>query len=80
MVRFFAAIFMMPLLVVIANTIAVGGAYVISDYFLGISFDVFFDSVKRFFTMGDFIFGMIHKFYAWFENHFQKNLPDKFLQ
>jgi phospholipid/cholesterol/gamma-HCH transport system permease protein len=59
MPRFFASIFMMPILVVIANTIAVGGAYLISNYFLDISFDVFFDSVKRFFFFGDFIFGMI---------------------
>ncbi len=59
MPRFFAAIFMMPVLVTIANVIAVMGAYVISDFFLGVSFNVFFDSVKRFFEMGDFIFGMI---------------------
>lgn len=59
MPRFFAAILMMPLLVVVANVIAVGGAFVISNYFLGVSFDVFFDSVKRFFFIGDFLFGMI---------------------
>ncbi len=59
MPRFYAAIFMMPILVVIANVIAVGGAFIISNYFLGVSFDVFFDSVKRFFFIGDFFFGMV---------------------
>ncbi|MFH2032522.1 MAG: ABC transporter permease [Bacteroidota bacterium] len=59
MPRFIAAIIMMPILVIFANIIAVGGAYVISNYFLGVSFDVFFDSVKRFFFFGDFIFGLI---------------------
>lgn len=59
MPRFIAAIIMMPILVIFANIIAVGGAYVISNYFLGVSFDVFFDSVKRFFFFGDFVFGLI---------------------
>ncbi len=59
MPRFFAAIMMMPVLVTIANVIAVMGAYIISDIFLGVSFNVYFDSVKRFFVIGDFIFGMI---------------------
>ncbi len=59
MPRFFAALFMMPILVVFANVIAVFGAYIISNYFLGVSFAVFFDSVKRFFLIDDFIFGMI---------------------
>lgn len=58
MPRFYASILMMPILVVFANVIAVGGAYFISNYFLGVSYAVFFDSVKRFFLMSDFIFGM----------------------
>jgi phospholipid/cholesterol/gamma-HCH transport system permease protein len=58
MPRFFATIFMMPILVTIANFIAVLGAYVISDFFLGISYSVFFDSVKRFFEIGDLMFGI----------------------
>ena len=57
--RFFAAIVMMPLLVIFANVIAVFGAYFISNYFLGVSFNVFFESVKRFFIMSDFLFGMV---------------------
>jgi phospholipid/cholesterol/gamma-HCH transport system permease protein len=59
MPRFFASIFMMPALVMIANVIAVIGAYIISDFFLGISSTVFFESVKRFFFIGDLIFGML---------------------
>ncbi|MCF8268136.1 MAG: ABC transporter permease [Ignavibacteriales bacterium] len=57
--RFFATITMLPILVIFANVIAVFGAYLISNYFLGVSFDVFFYSVKRFFFFGDLIFGMI---------------------
>lgn len=59
MPRFFASVFMMPILIIFANVIAVLGAYFISNYFLGISFALFFESVKRFFEMGDFIFGMV---------------------
>ncbi len=57
--RFFGAVFMMPILVVIANSIAIMGAYIISNFFLNVSFAVFFDSVKRFFEFSDFIFGMV---------------------
>lgn len=59
MPRFIAAIIMLPLLIVFANAIAILGAYLVSNFFLDISYSVFFDSVKRFFTMSDFIFGMI---------------------
>ncbi len=58
MPRFFAAVFSMPILVVFANIIAIAGAFVISNYFLGVSYEVFFDSVKRYFYIGDFLFGM----------------------
>ncbi len=58
MPRFFASIFMLPILIVFANTIAVIGAYLVSNFFLDVSYAVYFDSVKRFFTMGDFVFGM----------------------
>lgn len=59
MPRVVAAVVMMPILVILANVIAVFGSYVISNYFLGVSFQVFFDSVQRFFLMSDFVFGMI---------------------
>jgi len=57
--RFFASIIMMPILVIFANSIAIFGAYFISNMFLGVSFNVFFESVRRFFAFGDFIFGLI---------------------
>ncbi|OGV87032.1 MAG: ABC transporter permease, partial [Melioribacter sp. RIFOXYB12_FULL_38_5] len=57
--RFFAAIIMMPILVIFANAIAIVGAYFISNLFLGVSFNVFFESVRRFFAFSDFIFGLI---------------------
>ncbi|MEE9430134.1 MAG: ABC transporter permease [Melioribacteraceae bacterium] len=59
MPRFLAAIVMLPVLIVFANTIAVFGAYMVSNFFLDVSYAVFFDSVKRFFTMSDFLFGML---------------------
>lgn len=57
--RFFASIIMMPILVIFANSIAIFGAYFISNMFLGVSFNVFFESVRRFFAFGDFLFGLI---------------------
>lgn len=57
--RFFAALLMMPVLIILANTIAVFGAFVISNYFLDISFPVFFESARRFFEIGDFFFGIV---------------------
>jgi phospholipid/cholesterol/gamma-HCH transport system permease protein len=59
MPRFLAAILMMPLLVIFANSIAVLGAYLVSNYFLGVSFAVYFNSVKRFFLFSDLIAGLV---------------------
>lgn len=59
MPRFFAAIIMMPILVVFADIIAIFGAYFISNLFMDISFNVFFSSVRRYFEIGDFVFGLI---------------------
>jgi phospholipid/cholesterol/gamma-HCH transport system permease protein len=59
MPRFLASIVMMPILVVFADIIAILGAFVISNFFLGISFTVYFISVKRYFLFGDFIFGLV---------------------
>jgi phospholipid/cholesterol/gamma-HCH transport system permease protein len=58
MPRFISSILTMPLLVIFADTIAVFGAYIVSNYFLGVSFAVFFLSVKRFFVMSDLISGL----------------------
>lgn len=59
MPRFLASILMMPMLVIFANIIAVLGAYIVSNYFLGISFEVFFKSVRRFFQISDLISGLL---------------------
>ncbi len=59
MPRFLASILMMPVLVIFANSIAVFGAYIVSNYFLNVSFSVFFISVKRFFVFSDLIAGLI---------------------
>ncbi|MDD5607866.1 MAG: ABC transporter permease [Ignavibacterium sp.] len=59
MPRFLASVLMMPVLVVFANTIAVLGACIVSNYFLGVSFAVFFNSVNRFFNFSDLISGLI---------------------
>jgi len=59
MPRFYASVIMMPVLIIFANVIAVAGAYVISNYFLDVSYSVFFDSVKRYFLISDFLFGLL---------------------
>jgi phospholipid/cholesterol/gamma-HCH transport system permease protein len=59
MPRFLAAVLMLPILVIFANTIAVFGAYLVSNYFLGVSFAVYFNSVKRFFEFSDFMGGVV---------------------
>jgi phospholipid/cholesterol/gamma-HCH transport system permease protein len=59
MPRFLAAILMMPVLVIFANTIAVAGAYVVSDYFLQVTYSVFFGSVRQFFEFSDLTGGLI---------------------
>ena len=46
MPRMLASLLMMPILVIFANTIAVFGAFIVSNYFLNVTFQVFFDSVK----------------------------------
>jgi phospholipid/cholesterol/gamma-HCH transport system permease protein len=59
MPRFLAAVMMLPILVIFANLIAVFGSYLVSNYFLGVSFSVYFNSVKRFFEFSDFIGGVV---------------------
>jgi len=59
MPRFLASVLMLPLLVVFADVVAVIGAYVVANYFLGVSFFVFFLSVKRFFLFSDLMAGLI---------------------
>jgi len=47
MPRMLASVLMMPILVIFANTIAVFGAFVVSNYFLNVTFQVF----SRFFQL-----------------------------
>lgn len=57
--RIIASIVMMPVLVIFADAISIIGAYFISNFFLGVSFNVFFISVRRYFLFSDFMFGLI---------------------
>lgn len=58
--RILAAVLVMPMLVVFANTVALGGAFLVSNFFLGITVKVFFDSVKQYFHLMD-VFGGLFK-------------------
>ena len=57
--RFLGAIIMMPILVVFANAIALGGAFLVSNFFLDLTSEVFFGSVKRYFQSKDIIAGIV---------------------
>ncbi len=57
--RFIASLIMIPILVLFADAISIIGAYFISNFFLGVSFNVFFISVKRYFLFSDFMFGIV---------------------
>ena len=59
MPRFLASIVMLPLLALFASFIAVFGAFVVSNYFLGVSPAVFFQSVKQHFLLYDLFTGLI---------------------
>jgi len=59
MPRFVAAVIMMPVIVIFANVIALFGAYVVSNFFLGVSVSVFFNSVQRYFEFIDLVNGLI---------------------
>jgi phospholipid/cholesterol/gamma-HCH transport system permease protein len=57
--RFLGAVIMMPILVVFANAIALFGAFLVSNFFLDLTPEVFFSSVKRFFQSKDIIAGIV---------------------
>ena len=59
MPRFLASVLVMPVLAIFAIVIAVAGSYLVSNFFLGISYNVFFQSVNRFFLFYDFMAGLI---------------------
>jgi phospholipid/cholesterol/gamma-HCH transport system permease protein len=60
--RFLASIIMLPILVIFADGIALIGSYVVSNYFLGLSSRIFFDSVKRLFDVKDVLLGLLKAF------------------
>ncbi len=59
MPRFLGAVLMMPVLVIFANSIALIGAFLVSNFFLGLTSQVFFGSVERFFETKDIVSGII---------------------
>ncbi|ACF13429.1 protein of unknown function DUF140 [Chloroherpeton thalassium ATCC 35110] len=59
MPRILATTIMMPVLVIFANIIAIVGAFIVSNMFLGISKQVFFDSLKTFFYTGDVVGALV---------------------
>lgn len=63
MPRLLAATLMMPILVIFANAIALAGAFLVSNFFLGITGTMFFDSVQRFFHTKDVLGGLFKAFF-----------------
>ena len=61
--RILAAILMMPILVIFADFIALIGAFLVSNFFLGINAKMFFDSVQRFFQLKDIFGGLFKAFF-----------------
>lgn len=59
MPRFLGAVLMMPVLVVFANSIALIGAFLVSNFFLDLTSQVFFGSVERFFQNKDVFSGIV---------------------
>ncbi|MDX9758896.1 MAG: ABC transporter permease [Bacteroidota bacterium] len=59
MPRFLGAVLMMPVLVVFANSIALVGAFLVANFFLDITPQVFFGSVERFFENKDVFSGIL---------------------
>lgn len=59
MPRIAAALFMLPVLVVFADIIAVFGSFLVSSFFLGLSPTTFFSSVSRFFQTKDVLAGLL---------------------
>ncbi len=59
MPRFLASIIMLPILALFASFIAVLGAFLVSNYFLGVSEAVFFQSVKQYFQLYDLFTGLL---------------------
>jgi phospholipid/cholesterol/gamma-HCH transport system permease protein len=57
--RFMAMVLMMPVLTILATTVAVIGSFLVSNYFLGVTQQVYFQSVRDLFQPQDLIGGLI---------------------
>jgi phospholipid/cholesterol/gamma-HCH transport system permease protein len=57
--RFVACVAMLPVLTILANFIAIMGAFVVAYIFQDVSFNMFFDSAKRVFQTKDITGGLI---------------------
>lgn len=57
--RVFAGVVMLPILTIFANAIALSGALLVSIFFVGISADLFLNSVKLFFYLSDLASGLL---------------------
>jgi phospholipid/cholesterol/gamma-HCH transport system permease protein len=62
MPRFLACIVMLPVLTIIANFIAIMGAFGVAYFFQDVSFQVFFNSAKRVFEIKDIAGGLVKAF------------------
>lgn len=62
MPRAVAALVMMPILAVFSNVVALVGGYLLTMLKFGFTFDVFFDSVQRFFAMSEIMLGLTKSF------------------
>ncbi len=63
MPRFLASIVMLPVLTIIANFIAIMGAFGVAYFFQDVSFQVFFSSARRVFEVKDIAGGLIKAFF-----------------
>lgn len=62
MPRALAALVMMPILAVFSNVVALVGAYILTSLKFDFTFDVFFDSVQRFFAVSEIMLGLTKSF------------------
>ena len=60
--RFLGLSIMMPVLTLFSNLVGIFGCYVVSNYFLDITQQTFFDSIKTFFMVQDLTGGLIKSF------------------
>lgn len=57
--RFYASVFMMPVLVIFADFVAITGAYFVALFLLGISTQIFFSEIPHFFRVWDILAGIL---------------------